>query len=426
MGPGPMGHHPGQRVPHKAKPKKKASDLVISQQLRELVPESQAYMDLLSFERKLDTTIMRKRLDIQEVLKKPMKTKRKLRIFITNTSYTNQNKSPGDQPNSEECQTQWELKIEGRLLDESGQAKPDPRTPKRKFSSFFKSLIIELDKEMYGPDTNFVEWHRNPSTQETDGFQVKRPGDKAVKCTINLQLDYQPQNFKLDPRLGRLLGIHTATRPVIVSALWQYIKANKLQDAVHRDMIKCDEYLASIFDCASLKFSDIPFKLNPLFQQPDPIVIEHIVSVEPGENKSVTYWDIGVEVDDTLKQQMNNFLISTVTQQEIMNLDNKIYETVDSIKALKTKREFMLSFASDPYGFINKWLISQSRDLKVMTNVEGDPEEERKADFYQKDWLKEGVCRYFYAKVQQRRAELERDLGVRQLGGGSTATSSNN
>ena len=49
-------------------------------------------------------------------------------------------------------------------------------------------------------------------------------------------------------------------------------------------------------------------------------------------------------------------------------------------------------------------------------NIEGDPEEERKAEFYQKDWLKEGVCRYFYAKVQQRRAELERDLGVRQLG----------
>ena len=64
---------------------------------------------------------------------------------------------------------------------------------------------------------------------------------------------------------------------------------------------------------------------------------------------------------------MNNFLVSTVAQQEIMSLDQKIYETVDSIKALKTKREFMLSFASDPYGFINKWLISQSRDLKVCT-----------------------------------------------------------
>jgi len=41
--------------------------------VRDLVPESQAYMDLLSFERKLDSTITRKRLDIQEALKRPMK-----------------------------------------------------------------------------------------------------------------------------------------------------------------------------------------------------------------------------------------------------------------------------------------------------------------------------------------------------------------
>ena len=54
--------------------------------------------------------------------------------------------------------------------------------------------------------------------------------------------------------------------------------------------------------------------------------------------------------------------------------------------------------------------------LQVMLNLEGDPEEERQVDFYQKEWIKEGVCRYFYAKVQQRRAELEKDLGVRQLG----------
>lgn len=55
--------------------------------MRDLVPESQAYMDLLAFERKLDSTIMRKRLDIQEALKRPMKQKRKLRIFISNTFY---------------------------------------------------------------------------------------------------------------------------------------------------------------------------------------------------------------------------------------------------------------------------------------------------------------------------------------------------
>ena len=48
---------------------------------------SQAYMDLLAFERKLDATIMRKRLDIQEALKRPQKIKRKLRIFISHTFF---------------------------------------------------------------------------------------------------------------------------------------------------------------------------------------------------------------------------------------------------------------------------------------------------------------------------------------------------
>lgn len=35
------------------------------------------------------------------------------------------------------------------------------------------------------------QWHRMPTTQETDGFQVKRPGDVNVKCTLLLMLDHQ-------------------------------------------------------------------------------------------------------------------------------------------------------------------------------------------------------------------------------------------
>ena len=41
---------------------------IILIQVRELVPESQAYMDLLAFEQKLDATITRKRLDIQVIV----------------------------------------------------------------------------------------------------------------------------------------------------------------------------------------------------------------------------------------------------------------------------------------------------------------------------------------------------------------------
>ena len=53
-------------------------------QVRDLVPESQAYMDLLAFERKLDATITRKRLDIQEALKRPMKVCKRPQVLINN------------------------------------------------------------------------------------------------------------------------------------------------------------------------------------------------------------------------------------------------------------------------------------------------------------------------------------------------------
>jgi hypothetical protein len=106
---------------------------------------------------------------------RPMKAKKKLRVFITNQMY------PGktDSDNNEDSIPQWELKIEGRLAEEPpkatdpagavSQLKPKPR----KFSSFFKSLVIELDKDLYGPDNHLVEWHRTAQTAETDGFQVK-------------------------------------------------------------------------------------------------------------------------------------------------------------------------------------------------------------------------------------------------------------
>ncbi|XP_075970015.1 brahma-associated protein 60 isoform X2 [Anticarsia gemmatalis] len=394
-----------------AKRKKRLADKILPQKVRDLVPESQAYMDLLAFERKLDATIMRKRLDIQEALKRPMKQKRKLRIFISNTFY------PGQGDNAVPS---WELRVEGRLLDDT---KNDPNKVKRKFSSFFKSLVIELDKELYGPDNHLVEWHRTLTTQETDGFQVKRPGYKNVRCTILLLLDYQPLQFKLDQRLARLLGVHTQTRPVIVNALWQYVKTHKLQDPHEREYIVCDKYLEQIFGTARMKLAEVPGRLGALLHPPDPIVINHVIAVEPPhDTKQTACYDIDVEVDDTLKTQMNNFLLSTANQQEIQGLDSKIHETVDTINQLKTNREFFLSFSMDPQQFIQKWLVSQSRDLKSLGaagastgpgatgSTGGNPEEERLGAFYAQAWAGEGVARYLHARLAARRRDLDAAL----------------
>jgi SWI/SNF-related matrix-associated actin-dependent regulator of chromatin subfamily D len=57
------------------KKRKRLTEKVIHKQIRSLVPESQAYIELLRLEQKLDTVLMRKRLDIQETLKRPQKVR---------------------------------------------------------------------------------------------------------------------------------------------------------------------------------------------------------------------------------------------------------------------------------------------------------------------------------------------------------------
>jgi SWI/SNF-related matrix-associated actin-dependent regulator of chromatin subfamily D len=73
---------------------------------------------------------MKQNLAFQEALKRPMKQKRKLRIFISNTAFP-ANETPGaagptpagdpgaPSPAPEgSATTCWELRVEGRLIDE--------------------------------------------------------------------------------------------------------------------------------------------------------------------------------------------------------------------------------------------------------------------------------------------------------------------
>ena len=133
-----------------------------------------------------------------------------------------------------------------------------------------------------------------------------------MRCTILLLLDYQPLQFKLDQRLARLLGVHTQTRPVIISALWQYIKTHKLQDQHEKEYVNCDPYLKQIFQTERMKFAEIPQRLNPLLHPPDPIVINHMISVEElkqTDSKKTACYDIDVEV--RLKSESENIIYIT-------------------------------------------------------------------------------------------------------------------
>lgn len=367
-------------------PKRRLVDRVCPPKTNDIAPEIKSYQDMLDFERKLDFSISRKTLDIQESLKRPARIKKVLKVSITNLFYRQQDSGA----------PAWEVRIEGALTDE--------KIPKRKFSSFFKSLVIELDSAIYGPDNHLVEWHRTATTSETDGFQVRRAGDLPVKCKILLQLNNTPPHFKINEKLARLVGKQTETRQAVIFALWQYIKNNALQDPQDREYINNDEYLRKTFECKRMKFSEIPSKLDDLLTTPDPICINHMIVRGSGDScRAIFHFE--VEIEDSFDTRILNH-----DTQEIRQLDEKVFSIVADIKRSITNYEFFSEFSKDPQQSINKWLASQSSDLKIMTDQIGDADEERKADYYYQPWMQEAVCRYFYRKVQERRNELEMAL----------------
>lgn len=388
--------------------KKRLIDKVCSSKILEIIPECHTYHEMFLFERKLDLNISKKTSDIQEALKRPIRVKKTLRIFISNLFYTHQDTGAPS----------WELRIEGRLTEDS-------RNQKRKFSSFFKHLVIELDSSIYGPNDHLIEWNRTPATVETDGFQIRRNGDSLVRCTILFQLEHQPKHYKIDKRLAKLIGKQTDTKPAILYAVWQYIKNKSLQDQNDREYISNDKYLKQIFECKRMKYSEIPERLNCLLSPPDPIIISHSIVRGVGETQR-SFHEIDVEVEENAKDYpMGALMMSNANIQELQQLDEKICDTLEAIKLTRTNYDLFISFAKDPHQFTNRWLASQTSDLNKLTTNEqqqyhhqqqqqqqsqqnslpGDNEEERRADYYYQPWLQEAVCRYFYRKIQEKRGD---------------------
>ena len=111
-------------------------------------------------------------------------------------------------------------------------------------------------------------------------------------------------------------------------------------------------------------------------------------------------------------------------QGEIQQQDKKILQNIDMIKDLRVARDFYLGFANNPQAFITDWIASQSKDLKGkfpsyqsiiteflgMQDMSGNPDVERRSETFKEDWVNEAVMRYFYNKLQQRRAELEQAI----------------
>ncbi len=70
----------------------------------------------------------------------------------------------------------------------------------------------------------------------------------------------------------------------------------RLQDPHEKDSINCDAYLEQVFGCSRMRFAEIPSRLIQLQQDPDPIVINHLIVNDPEEPNKTACYDIEVEV----------------------------------------------------------------------------------------------------------------------------------
>jgi len=366
--------------------------VVLPAKLNSFIPESKLYSSLLDFERKLDLCLARRQLDVQEALRvrNLQKVSKSIRLCVYNT-YANQagfyhvdNKTQltVSEPPS------WTLKIEGKLQDDISWTRQAQKTPKRKFTSFIKRAFIQLGSD----PNNTIEWERSQVTGgDTDGWEIKRTGFEEIDVKIILILEQSPSKVKLSPDLSALLGgLHTETRPRIIMSLWQYVKANKLLDPNDRKTIINDAQLKRIFGCDSMQFSNLPQLLREHLGPPDPIEISYTIRLSGDTMQYNQYYDLQVDVDDTIAIQP-----SPAYKKEISNIEEQILSTVSQIHEHKRKREFMVNFHTDPINFMHKLIDNQIRDHKLVRSMPGrDPEEERQTPFYCQPYIEDSVHSY--------------------------------
>ncbi|KAH7301201.1 hypothetical protein KP509_23G016000 [Ceratopteris richardii] len=374
--------------------KRKAPEKQLPDRVAALLPESSLYSQLLEFEARVDATLARKKIDIQEAIKNPPRVQRTLRIYVFNT-FANQNQgansAQGEPPS-------WTLRIIGRILEDGvdpdmqAASKPNPSAPK--FSSFFRRITVLLDPTLY-PENPQIVWDGARASAHVEGFEIKRKGDKEFKATIRLEMNYTPEKYKLSAALTDLLRIEVDTRPRIISALWQYIKVKKLQDAADPTMIICDPPLKRIFGEEKFKVSLVSQKLSQHLQPPQPILLEHHIKLSGHSPAGNACYDVAVDVPIPLQKEMSAFLANLERHKDIDMYDETIRTAIKKIHEHRRRRAFFLGFSQSPVDFINTLIASQSRDLKVVAGeASRNPERERRSDFYNQPWVEDAVIRY--------------------------------
>ncbi|CAH9135862.1 unnamed protein product [Cuscuta epithymum] len=363
-------------APATRKRKRKLPEKHIPEKVASLFPESALYSELLELESRLDASLMRMKTTLSESLKNPQCVQKTLRIYVFNTF--------SDQT--------WSLRIFGRILNNQTPSEP-------KFSSFFKKITVYLDQNLY-TDNHVILWESSRSPVLRDGFEVSRKGNKEFTAIIRLEMNHVPEKYKLSPALQGILGIEVESRARILGAIWQYVKAKKLQISDETSSFMCDPPLRKVFGEEKVKFCAVSQKIDPHLTIQQPIHLEHMVKLSGDSPSGNTCYDVLVDVPITSQREISTFLESLGKNREIDVYDEAISGAIRKLNEHKKRRAFFLGFSQSPAEFINALIASQARDLKLVSGDSvRDEENEMRSGFYHQSWIEEAVIRYLNRKA---------------------------
>ncbi|KAI0803365.1 hypothetical protein GGR55DRAFT_662999 [Xylaria sp. FL0064] len=371
---------------------------------------AQRYRELRDFERRLDATMTRKRLDIVDAVTRSTKRWKTLRIWITNTVENQIWQGNGINMDtfdfSSNLEPTYRVKIEARLLDddddfnnneepqdsksgaddadrmeEDGPTDAKSKTnkpPRYRFSHFFKALHVDFPPN--GGAEQSVEWKKPervggaanlPAAADFDELTFKRNGDENLNITINLTRHEEPERYALSPELEDIIDMREATRQEIVMGVWEYIKMMGLQEDEEKRHFRCDELLRSAFGIETGSIPKLTDYISPHLRPLPPVQLPYTIRLDEEFHKDPqpTVYDVRVAVDDPLREQMSAFLNNpgyAGMLKEVASLDDKLAMIIQAVHVSKAKHDFLSSLSEDPATFVRNWLSSQKRDLEVI------------------------------------------------------------
>jgi SWI/SNF-related matrix-associated actin-dependent regulator of chromatin subfamily D len=108
-----------------------------------------------------------------------------------------------------------------------------------------------------------IEWKKQAGAADFDCLEFERKGDENLNVTINLVRDEVPERFRLSQALSQTLDAEEADRAEVVMGIWEYVKAQNLQEDEEKRSVRCDDRLRQVSCSQAPLWQPKPFANTP-------------------------------------------------------------------------------------------------------------------------------------------------------------------